>query len=512
SQTGTAVSSNWTYWAIVLEETTNKVYIVDQRTAGAAVSVTAGIQVNSTTAFMVAGSPNLGSVAANDATPGNNTYYAFTPGTQPTRDMAVTAVTNPTYLVLPNAPFTVTGTIINYGSAPVTSYTLNYAINGGTPVTSPMTVNIPSMGTSSFSHPMTWTPTAAGNYTITAWATDINGGTDENTSNDIGSKQVIVVANTAPRTVLHEVFTSSTCGPCKPGNANLRNITLANPGKSIDIKYQQNFPAPGNDPYQTTESINRRGYYNVNSIPRMEVDGGWDGNANSYTTGLLNTAQAKPSLVAISGTHTIIGNTVNATAVIDPIGNNIPSTDLVIHMVITERYTTGNIRTNGETEFYDVSKKMMPNENGTATAPLVAGSPRTLTQSFTFPANHTVEHFDSLQVVIFLQDRVTKEVFQAAHSVRTNSPTGISDDAAAALVNVFPNPTNGIFNVTYSPKAGEAASVVVYNMLGEKVIAKDLKGNAGQLSLDLSGQAAGFYLMNMQLGDKIVIKKISLVK
>ncbi|MBK9479022.1 MAG: hypothetical protein IPN99_09335 [Bacteroidetes bacterium] len=57
---GTVASdgSNYTYWSIVLEETSNNIYIVDSRTGGYASTkkVSAGIQINSTTAYSIAGS------------------------------------------------------------------------------------------------------------------------------------------------------------------------------------------------------------------------------------------------------------------------------------------------------------------------------------------------------------------------------------------------------------------------------------------------------------------------
>jgi hypothetical protein len=513
----------FTYWSIVLEETSNKIYIVDQR-SNAALTLTAGIQVNSTTAFQVTGSPNLSSLTTTtaDPTPADNNYYAFAPGVQPTYDMSVTSITNANYLVLANAPFNITGSIKNLGTAPVTSFTLNYKINNGATVYAPITPNISSAGSYPFSHTTTWTPAASGIYTITAWATNINGNADQNTANDNGSKQVYVAANTATRTVLHEVFTSSTCPPCLPGNQNLRTITQANPGKSIDIKYQQNFPAPGNDQYQSAESINRRGYYAVNSIPRMEVDGGWDGNANSYTTPLLNNFRSKPAIIGVSGTHTIVGHTVTAQAVIDPIGNNIANNNLVVHMVITEKRSVNNHRTNGETEFFDVMKKMMPSELGNNIPALVAGTPQTINQTYTFPTmapgaavnKDSVENFNNLEVTIFVQDKVTREVFQAAKSVRTNSPTGIAEDKAAMAVSVFPNPSNGLVTVIVPQEKSEMVKMTVFNTLGQQVWSNEAKlMNANdKVEIDLSAQARGIYFVNVQIGDKTSIKKVSLVK
>src|SRR5688572_1581361 len=521
-----------TYWSIVLEETTNEVHIVDQYSAEAVagaypVSMTAGIQLNSTTAVQVAGSPNLNSTLMNTSTQAaaDNAYYTFTPGTQPAYDLTVNSVTNQLYPILGNAPFNITGVIRNLGSATVTSFTLNYKINGGATVSAPITTNISPLTTYQFSHPTTWTPAAAGTYTIEVWATDINGtNADGKPANDKGSKTVYVVQFTTQRTVLHEVFTSSTCPPCKPGNANLRNITVANPGKSIDIKYQQDFPGAGNDQYQSAQSINRRGYYEVNSIPRMEVDGGWDGNANSYSTPLLNSFRNKPAIVSISGTHTLVGRTLTAQAIIDPMGNAIPSTNLVAHMVITEKRTVRNIRTNGETEFFDVMKKMLPNENGAPVAALT-GTPVTLTQTYTFPTPapiiapkgifpDSVENFNNLDITIFLQDKVTKEVFQASRSVWTNAPTGVAEYTLASAVNLYPNPaTNRDIKLDLNLQTAEDVQITVVNAIGQ-VVSQVNKGKLASgnntLSLDLNGQKKGIYIVKVNIGDKVVTKTLSL--
>lgn len=74
--------SNFCYWSIVLDETTNKIHIVDNRTGGYATTkqVSAGIQINSTSAYMVATSPNLNALSTTDPAPADNSYYTFIPG------------------------------------------------------------------------------------------------------------------------------------------------------------------------------------------------------------------------------------------------------------------------------------------------------------------------------------------------------------------------------------------------------------------------------------------------
>lgn len=81
------ISDGWTYWGVVLEETTNKIYIVDMKTLCVTsgqlcnnnVKISAGIQVDGATATSVAGSPNLGAlqITSNIFDASDNSYYEF---------------------------------------------------------------------------------------------------------------------------------------------------------------------------------------------------------------------------------------------------------------------------------------------------------------------------------------------------------------------------------------------------------------------------------------------------
>ena len=76
------------------------------------------------------------------------------------------------------------------------------------------------------------------------------------------------------RTVLFEVFTGSTCGPCNGADAQLDSVLKLeeNDGRWVAIKYQV-----GSDPYITAEAYNRAwSYLSVDgtySIPNVVADG-----------------------------------------------------------------------------------------------------------------------------------------------------------------------------------------------------------------------------------------------
>ncbi|MAZ96824.1 MAG: hypothetical protein CMP53_04800, partial [Flavobacteriales bacterium] len=230
SATGTA-ASHWTYWSIVLEETTNNIYIVDQKTANATPIVNIGIRVNSSNYDQIL---QVAAQADNDPTPANNTYYTFAQGNQPDYDIEGVELNVDRYLVLGSSPYLISADFLNNGSQNITSCTFSYSIDNLTPVTSNISnTNLPSCGLATIASSTSWTPSTSGSYVIKVWLDGLNGSNvDSYPFNDTVTKLVQVINAPTARYPLYETFTSSTCPPCVLGNTTLENLFSGNPGKS----------------------------------------------------------------------------------------------------------------------------------------------------------------------------------------------------------------------------------------------------------------------------------------
>ncbi len=503
-----ANANDYLYYSIVLEETSNKIFIADQRTSGTA-SMSLGVQVNAATGWSVAGSPAVPSLTSANFDVTDNTYYAFIPGVQVAYDMTVNSITTSAYLVAGNN--SITGVIRNLGATTITSFDLNYAIDGGAPVTTTVNaVNIPSLTTYNFTHPTPWNA-AIGPHTIDVWATNLNGANaDANTGDDHKIKSVSVLSENIQRLPLFEVFTSSTCGPCKPGNTNFHNIIDPKPqGDFVYVKFQQDFPGSG-DPYCTTESINRRNYYGINSIPRMEIDGGWDGNASSFTQALYDEAVAIPAYYKMNGTYGVDNKTVSAKVKFSPLFT--PPAGSKLFVAVLERKTTANVATNGETEFLQVMKKMLPTENGTAIPNVAIGNWDSLSLSYTFKGNYrlpadgqaaniinnntenSVEEFTDLMVIAWIQG-ADKTVYQALN-LASITPVGTENFTAAInKIEVYPNPVSDILRVNIDAKESEQVFISLADISGNIVLNNTAKIASGKnsIQMDIHSLATGIY-------------------
>ena len=101
-------------------------------------------------------------------------------------------------------------------------------------------------------------------------------------------------------------------------------------------------------------------------------------------------------------------------------------------VAIIENTTFNNVGTNGLTEFHHVMKKMVPDQEGTSLENLTRGEEISLQFSYTFQGEyddstgysnpvdhssaHTVEEFDDLSVIVFIQDNDSWQVLQSAWS------------------------------------------------------------------------------------------------
>ena len=424
-------------------------------------------------------------------------------------DLSAIAINTPKFNAIGNVP--ITGVITNLGTTTITSFTLNYTINGGAPVTTNVTgVNIPIFGTYTFTHPTNYNAIALGNYTVEAYATSLNGSnTDAVAANDKVTKVITILSESVQRVPLLEVFTSSTCPPCNPGNANLHSIIDTKPkSEYVVVKFQQDFPGTG-DPYCTTEAVNRRAYYSINSIPRMEIDGAWDGNANSYTEALYTSSKAVIAQYKMDGTCDVSGNNITAKVRWSPLFN---ATGAKLYVAVLESKDTANIKNNGETEFFQVMKKMLPNENGTSLPNTAVGNWDSLSFNYQFkgnyrlPAdgatanrvNHTTEHcvekFPFLYTIAWIQ-AADKTVYQAAN-LTLAKPLGTETFSKSITgINVYPMPSTNVVNVEIKASTSEKMMATIIDMQGNVVEAKQLKSIIGlnTISFNVSQIANGIY-------------------
>jgi len=185
--------------------------------------------------------------------------------------------------------------------------------------------------------------------------------------------------------------------------------------KLVAVKFPTNFPAPNDLFYLAAKEIcdARISYYSVFFAPTTVIDG----ILKPISTDSNSVKAAVDSRLSITPRFNInVGAILEGDYSVNVNVNFIDTTsinmsDLVIHTVLTEtdiefEQAPGS---NGETKFYDVTRLMLPNKEGTPIRQLIDQGELTFTFEDALLSSWNLE---KLNFVVYIQNKTTKEVFQ----------------------------------------------------------------------------------------------------
>ncbi len=90
-------------------------------------------------------------------------------------------------------------------------------------------------------------------------------------------------------------------------------------------------------------------------------------------------------------------------------------------------------------------------------------------------------------------------------------PTGIDNLDESTSLNVYPNPNDGSFSITFNTLSGINYEVSVYNVLGQQIMSKTIQNGSGKYvyPVNLSQYGKGVYSIVLRNGEKQSIQKVS---
>lgn len=521
------------YWALVFDETTNKIHIVDQRTAATsgvtAIAITAGIQLTSTSAISVAGSPSLasttGTTAGSDDTPIDNTYYTFTPGVQPANDAAIMGMTPK---ILTKGSFAtvgnnvaVTAKVQNIGSATMSSYTIK--INDGAATQSfPQTTPLVSGGISNI--PINYAMTTTGIKPIKLWV-ELTG--DSNHLNDTTTSEFGGATFTPLHTPVFEEATGTWCQWCPRGAVFMDSLVKTHPD-AVAIAV-----------------------HNADPMAVAVYDAGMAPLIGGYPSGLVDRKEEKdPSEFLTAYTDhktdfgvgditinqpTIAGSAMTVKVDVKMAIATKPSYNYQLALVVTEddvhgttaAYNQANAYAGGANGvmggfellpstvpaaqmYYNHVARMISGSfiGQTASLPgtMTAGSTYSYTFNWTAPAG-TVLYKCKANVLLIcgLSGEVHNGKWMGAYPTSVNTVLNEED------FNVFPNPSNDYLNLDFTLQAASDVMVSMTDLTGKTVYTntlKNLNGSQG-LVINTSYLSDGMYMLSVKTAGGNITRKVS---
>lgn len=451
-------------------------------------------------------------------------------------DAGLSSVDIPRY-VQGGQEFDLKGVVSNEGSTPINSFTVSYTVDGG--IAQSYTVvgqNITLGNTYSFTHPTAIVLQDIGSHEIVTTVDNVNGGTDLDPSNNTLSKTVGAVTFVPTKKVLAEEATGTWCGWCVRGICFMDymaetypetwiGIAVHNGDPMVNAVYDDAIPGiiPGFAGYPSVTSDRTAG----DSDP-SELEAGYQRRLSAISPATLDIVN-----YAWNPDTRLVEFDLQSEFVADI------NSELRFGVIFVEDSLTGTTSQWNQANYYaggsngamcgfesmpstipaaqmhydHVAREILDSPFGTEgslPAEIALGSVITYHYSYTIPEGW---NYDKLHIVGFLLDMTTGEVMNANNEISTY--VGINSPVFEQGVSVYPNPANDFMNISFMLNQPEVAGVEIFDLFGKKVAAVTEHEYAeGQNLIRISneGIANGMYLIKLQIGNRVITRKISVIR
>ncbi len=323
------------------------------------------------------------------------------------------------------------------------------------------------------------------------------------------------------RTVLLEHFTNSSDQDCDSVDTVLNSLVNNNDLNIIDLQFHTSFP--GADPFnQLNPSVPsaRVFYYGFSDVPYTILNGGsktvhrFDHNLLPLSSIPVLVESLHDSKFGISLTSKVSGKILTVDAQVFAL-EDIPATQLTVHIAVIEKVITGVTGSNGETAFESVVKTMMPDAAGTTIyQEWKKDEPRYVIESWEM---QHVYDTSQLRIVAFVQDESTFEVYQAAldtiGTILPLSAYNLPGSGNGKSFRVYPNPAGSMAYVEFHQENTEDITLEIYNSLGGLVFMKQVPAGTQRTEIPTDAYPDGLYVLRLASRDQLIgIDKLTISK
>ena len=234
----------------------------------------------------------------------------------------------------------------------------------------------------------------------------------------------IFLSSAYDKSSLVERFTNCSCGPCATINNAWYNATtagLVNSGSISHLVYNVYWPSDCDPMHLLNKADNdlRTNYYGCNAVPWIEINGVNVATNQTAFMNAVNSGNAEYSPFKIVITPERLPNDVIDVKVkiLRDISDVTTFDDPKLRVSLTEKVVeilSNPCCNNGETHFYSINRKMLPNAHGISFEVPAPGDSVELSLSYIPSADFLQEvNLDSIRVVAFIQDHCSQEMYQS---------------------------------------------------------------------------------------------------
>jgi len=311
------------------------------------------------------------------------------------------------------------------------------------------------------------------------------------------------------RNILLEHFTNVTNSLSKTANALVDSIASHRSEDIINIQYHTNFP--GSDPYYNSnpgDASARILFYGLIQAPYTFTDGGTqkdyaytysysNDNTNIDSTDIIKRSLI-PSKFDISLNTGVFGGVLTINGKIKAL-ENISTSNLTLFLAVTEKrnaYTSAL----GETEFWNVFRKFIPDAGGMLLKNDWTKGESITVEEQTWTINRIPDASD-IEVIAFIQNTITKEVYQASSDIHPDIVVGIENppDISGSGFILYPNPAVNKLTISFKEPLARETDIRIYDIRG--VVISSCKAGSGitEFFIDDLNLKEGIYLVRISV-------------
>ena len=442
----------------------------------------------------------------------------------PLKGLTVSTLNLQNYTLV-NTPKTLSGTLKNIGTTVVTSFDLNYTIDGGAPVTQNISgVNIASYASYAYSHANQWTPTTIASFTVKLWASNVNG--DPTFISDTITKVVNTVSTLVMKKVVLEEYTGIHCQYCPDGHKRANDYKALHPNDVFLINIHQGgyaVPSAGEPDFRTafgdalanqtalagypSGTINRHlfGSATATALDR----GSWvaDGNeilATPTYTGMTVTA-------SIGQWTRLLTVTVNANYYSNAPAINLMNVSLIQDSLIGPQtggstWNPAQVTSTGQYVHMHMLRHLLTGQWGDTIATTTAGSNFQKTYTYALPENlnSVALNINNLHIVAFIAQGKQEIVTGAESTVAVIA--SVNDINQNSAIGLYPNPAKDRLTIDLQKFSDvQNAMLMIYDTQGQLVLQQAIQDVRTELNVEALSK--GLYIVKISNTKNRVITK-----
>ena len=116
---------------------------------------------------------------------------------------------------------------------------------------------------------------------------------------------------------------------------------------------------------------------------------------------------------------------------------------------------------------------------------------------------------EGIHTITYTYTDATGCTYSGSQNVRVDLCLGISENNWLNTISVFPNPSNGSFNIQVYSTKDRSMNMLITNNIGQSVSQETFVVGAGESTIDIDTKLpAGIYFVRLTEGENILVKKI----